>query len=148
MSSDKTPFIEAKLLQALGTRRAKNDKRLATRTEARIAVQIRCKGHKEIGPWEKAQLRDISARGCSIAVQDELAPGESFIIQLPGAKGITPPAPLIARVVHCKQQGGAGSDNGAFVIGAEFSGRVTTTPKREPAQDQAELERIRRSILL
>ncbi|MDP9172802.1 MAG: PilZ domain-containing protein [Planctomycetota bacterium] len=145
MSTNKNQFIEDKLLQSLETRRSKNDKRMAVRTEVRLAIQIRLMGRTEFGPWEKAQLRDISARGCSIAMKQELRAADCFLAQLPGATQNAGPAALICRVVHCRPQG-----DGTFLIGSEFSGKMPSLKESvpAPAESTVEQERIRRSILL
>jgi hypothetical protein len=143
MSVKKTEFIETKLLQALETRRSRNDKRLATRAEVRLVVQICTQNRKGFGPWETANLRDLSARGCSVAMKQEMEEGSSFVVQLPGANNIEPPTPLICRVVHCK----ALRDQ-TYLIGAEFSGRMPSPMQHAPGEADAEAQRIRRSILL
>jgi hypothetical protein len=114
------------------------DKRRANRASFRIAVVIKVFREGDC-PWAAAELHDISPRGIRIATELPIQPGDSFLLRLPDNAQQKLAEPLICRTVYCTPQ------TKGFIVGAEFSGRPN--PKTTASEADAQLNRIRRSIL-
>jgi hypothetical protein len=114
------------------------DKRRAQRVEIGVPVDIRI-AEDSGSAWISAQMRDLSPRGVRLRVDRAIPADHSFLLRLPAKEGEKPAVPLICRVAYCA------SDNGCFIIGAEFNGFATTEESDCDSADHA--EQIRRSIL-
>ena len=133
-------FVQAvELLQAIEIAEpGRKNQHRAPRTEIRIEVDIKVRKGNDTA-WEVAELRDVSARGLRIQSNTLIQPGDSFLLRLPTKEGNKMGDPLICRVAHCTPS------RQWFIIGAEFTGRAKQEPSA--AESDAELDRIRRSIL-
>ena len=138
-------FTEAKfaetveLLHASGGAKTGKDKRRADRKDVRIAAPIKLKKSDD-SPWIIVQLRDISSRGVRFCAPQSIGVDENFLLRLPTPKVKNSFITLICRVANCRPD-----KDDQFMIGAEFIGPDTNP--RSPAEEQIELDRIRRSIL-
>jgi hypothetical protein len=139
MSFSETKFAEAvELLHQLDVGGSKREKRRAKRAMFRVQVGIKEDLSDPSGAWEKCQLRDLSPRGMSLLVQHDLDQSDSFAVQFPDdPSGITP-SPLICRVAYSVRQ-----RDGTYLIGAEFTGRLTPPSTLTSADEN----RIRKSSL-
>lgn len=139
MSFSESKFAEAvELLNQLDIGGSKREKRRAKRATFRVSVGIKEDLSDASGDWEKCELRDLSPRGMQILVRYDLNQNASFAVQFPTDPDGNKPAPLICRVAYSVAQ-----RDGQFLIGAEFTGRVTAAS----ATAEADEERIRKSIL-
>jgi hypothetical protein len=122
------------LLKATADKGTGKDKRRAPRRDIRAVTSV------NITRELKAELRDLSARGASLVVNERLEDGSQFTLHLPAKPGSTR-CPAICQVIHCRPQ-----SDGTFLIGAEFIG--TTEDRRISEADATRnTDRIRQSIL-
>jgi hypothetical protein len=139
MSFTESRFAEAvELLHQLDVGTSKREKRRAKRAMIRVAVHVKEDLSDSSGAWEKCELRDLSPRGMQVLVHHDLDQSGSFAVQFPTDPEGSKPAPLICRVAYSVAQ-----RDGQFLIGAEFTGRVTAASKTAESDE----ERIRKSIL-
>ena len=132
-------FAEAvELLQKAGGAKVANDKRRSARRDIRLAVHIKFK-NDENSPWFEVQLRDVSPRGVRFQGDRRMNVNDTFLLRLPAREENNSVNLLICRAAFCKPA------KELFVIGAEFIGQESSEPP--PADEEKELERIRRSIL-
>jgi PilZ domain len=132
-------FAEAvELLQKAGGAKAAKDKRRSARRDIRLEVHIKL-NNDENSAWLAVQLRDVSARGVRLKSDHAMNVNDSFLLRLPGKEGNNSVTLLICRVAFCKPH------KDVFMVGAEFIGQEKS--ELPPADEQKELERIRRSIL-
>lgn len=131
-------FLSA--LDALKQAPQHGDQRRAPRAPTAFDVEAKLMiSGKSVGPWELAELRDISARGCCIAMRQKLEGGMVFAVRFPQGRRRKNQAPLLCRAVHCHKK------NDWYVIGAEFIGGMRA---RQPGvESAAEQQRIKSSIL-
>lgn len=132
-------FAEAvELLQKAGGAKVANDKRRSARRNIRLAVHIKFK-NDENSPWFEVQLRDVSPRGVRFQGDRRMNVNDTFLLRLPAREENNSVNLLICRAAFCKPA------KELFVVGAEFIGQESSEPP--PADEEKELERIRRSIL-
>jgi c-di-GMP-binding flagellar brake protein YcgR len=129
------------LLRKLSASIEQCDIRRAPRVSLRIDLEIRSYTDGAHVKTIAAEMQDISARGMAIRVQEPVAQGSTFLVQLPVENHDQPIAPLICQVIHCREQKDA-----SYLIGAEFVGQMDTTA-RDKNELNREEERIRNSIL-
>jgi hypothetical protein len=86
------------------------------------------------------QMRDLSARGCSFTLTQQLPRDSQFILRF--SRRGKPPVSILCTVMHCRPAGDG------FRIGAEFTCQVHVGRAAKLAEQTGqERERIRRSIL-
>lgn len=85
-------------------------------------------------------LRDLSSRGVCLFYNKEMPRGTEFVLHMDRAGG--QPVHILARVAHCRCQ-----NKTLYVIGAEFTCLLNSTPPPPAATAAADLERIRQSVL-
>jgi hypothetical protein len=80
---------------------------------------IQCRDATAEGPGRPAQLRDISAGGIRVVVEEEFRPGDLLSVQLPDDPP-HPPTSVLACVVHVNPEA-----DGRWAVGCTFSSELS-----------------------
>jgi hypothetical protein len=110
--------VPSELLQlALDQPRHRPDKRQAKRSQIRFHLKVASFDNGTAGPWQEAELQNLSSAGLSIQTMERWPVDMIFLMDFPAKTGKARRAPIVCRVAHRHER-----PDGSCILGGEFIG--------------------------